>query len=248
MPGIFDDGRDDYMFPTTVHGMAQAGIVLESAQIPHLGDGDEPILESAVQKDSDSRARANAMCAVLSWIEDGDFTYDSMDENVMILAGVAGEDGATEDDEDDYNNVWRHVPDAMLTLGADIADVREFVDGPGKNADEAAARVGKGLAEEMNSIEADDDDLIATFSLGEDAILESAASNPAWKGVLEATYKRRKVIRDGKVQVVNKRISGKVRLSSAQKASVKKMLRKAHSATANLHRKKSMKKREKMGL
>ena len=66
--------------------------------------------------------------------------------------------------------------------------------------------------------------------------------------MLEATYKRRKVIRDGKVQVVNKRISGKVRLSAAQKAGVKKMLRKAHSATANLHRKKSMKKREKMGL
>lgn len=242
MPGIFESGIDDYMFPTTAQGMNETGMVLESARADETG-----VMESAVEKDAESRSRANAMSAVLGWIEEGDFSYTTLDETIVVMAGIEGEGEASEDDEADYNDVWKHVPDALLTLGAELDDVKELVDGPGKEADKAAARIGKQLKEEMDEIKADDDDLIAGFALGEDAILESACDE-GHKGVLEATYKRRKVVRDGKVQMVMKKVSGHTKLSAAQKVALKKVRRKANTATAKLARKKSMKIRKQKGL
>ena len=40
--------------------------------------------------------------------------------------------------------------DALLSLGADAKDAQALVDGPGKDADDAAARLGKTLAESMD--------------------------------------------------------------------------------------------------
>ena len=102
-----------------------------------------------------------------------------------------------------------------------------------------AARVGAALEKTMESEEGDDGDIIADFASDEDAVLE---------GVFEATYKRKKVIRDGKVKIVRKRVSGKVRLSAAQKAGLRKARRKAFTAKAKLHRRKSMRKRAQRGL
>ena len=65
--------------------------------------------------------------------------------------------------------------------------------------------------------------------------------------ILEATYRKQKVVRDGKVVKINKRISGKVRLSAAQKAGLRKARRKANTA-ARLHRKKSMRLRARRGM
>jgi len=47
---------------------------------------------------------------------------------------------------------------------------------------------------------------------------------------------------------INKRISGKVRLSAAQKAGLRKARRKANTAAARLHRKKSMRLRARRGM
>ena len=117
-----------------------------------------------------------------------------------------------------------------------------------KEADNAAARIGKALSEAMDEEQADDGALISSFAEGEDAILESVADDETLHGILEATYKRKKVVRDGKVQIVRKRVSGKARLSAAENASLRKARRKAHTAAANLKRRKSMRMRERRGL
>ncbi|PIQ55371.1 MAG: hypothetical protein COW02_03435 [Comamonadaceae bacterium CG12_big_fil_rev_8_21_14_0_65_59_15] len=63
---------------------------------------------------------------------------------------------------------------------------------------------------------------------------------------LDAAYRKRFVIRGGKKMRVNKRISGVVRLSAKQKMGIRKMHMKSHSASARMHRMKSMRMRTKM--
>lgn len=246
MSQIFANGNDDYMFPTTQPGIRAAGTILENASQCETGKG--CVFETAIENDALANTRAKAMSAVLSWLEDGELSYNSLDETIIVVADIDGDYELTEEEEDYYSDIWNQIPDAMLSLGADIDDVQEFVNGPGTEADKAAARIGKALVAEMDATEADDDSLISGFVFGEDAILESCAYDEKLRGILEATYKRKKVVRDGKVQIVKKRVSGKVRLSSAQKASLKKARRKANTATAKLARRKSMKIRATRGL
>ena len=94
----------------------------------------------------------------------------------------------------------------------------------------------------------EDADIVAGFALGEKAVLESASYDPKLKAVLEATYKKKRVVRDGKVVVAQKRVSGQVRLSAAQRAGLKKARRTAHTAAAKLSFRKSMKARKQKGL
>lgn len=247
MSQIFATGNDDYMFPTTQAGLRQSGMILESANGDRKADG-QGVLENAIDEYATASKRIDAMSAVLTWIEEGEYNYNALDETIVAVADLDGDFEITEAEEALYSDIWNEIPDALLTLGADKADVQELVNGPNDAADKAAARIGKLLSKKMDEEEADDDSLIAGFAFGEDAILESASYDASLHGILEATYKRKKVIRDGQVQMVNKRISGHVRLSSAEKANMKNMRRKSHTAAANLARKKSMKKRKQLGM
>lgn len=168
------------------------------------------------------------MSAVLAWIEDSEYKYDALDEYIIGMADIDGYFEIGGEEEAAYNAIWHEVPDALLSLGASEADTTAFVNGEGKEADDAAARVGKVVKETLDDLEADDDELIAGFALGEDAVFENASDHPESRHmILEATYRKKNVVRDGKVVKINKRVSGKVRLSTAQKASLRKARRKA---------------------
>lgn len=240
---IFDT-LDDFMFPTTRLGRAQAGIFESAAGNAGSGEAKDDSVSEAAR----ATARAGAMSALLSWIEEGEYTYTALDEIVLVVADLDGDFEISEEEEHEYNRIWAEMGDALLSLGADVKDAQELVDGPGKEADDAAARIGKELSASMDEEQADDDSLISGFAFGEDAILESVVDDTTMHGILEATYKRKKVVRDGKVRIVRKRVSGKVRLSAAQKGTLRKARRKAHTAAANLARRKSMRIREKRGL
>lgn len=77
------------------------------------------------------------------------------------------------------------------------------------------------------------------------AQLEAFKTDPA---TLDAVYKKKIVIRRGKKVRINKRVSGTVRLTAKQKVAVRKMLRKTHSAVAQMRRAKSMRVRQCSGL
>ena len=81
-----------------------------------------------------------------------------------------------------------------------------------------------------------------------DKIREFAGNAGAECKVFDATYKKKIVVRRGKKVRINKRVSGMVRLNAKQKIAVKKMLRKSHSAVAQVRRAKSMKIRKRAGL
>lgn len=239
MPNIKFD--DDFMFPVSTQGMKKAGMILESAE-PSDTDQDQ------VTDLARTQARINAMTAVLQWVSLEDYSYNALDELVLVVADLDGDFEISEEEENAYNAIWTEVPDALLSLGCDKKDVETCVNGTKDDADGAAAKIGNYLKEELDTMEADDDEIITGFAVGEEAVFESAAGDDVRIGILEATYKRKKVVRDGQVVTVRKRVSGKVRVSAAQKAALRKVRRKAHTAAANLARRKSMRVRKRRGL
>lgn len=247
MSQIFANGNDDYMFPTSQAGLRECGMILESANVQG-NTGKTGVLENSVDEYSEASRRIEAMSAVLAWFEEGDYTYTSLDETVIAVADLDGDFEITEAEEIMYADIWNEVPNALLTLGADKSDVQELIDGPGEVADKAAARIGKDISEKLEKEEADDNSLIAGFAFGEEAILESVSHDASLHGILEATYKRTKVFRQGQMEVINKRTSGHVQQSAAQRAVLKKARRKAHNAAAELQRQKTMKVRKQHGM
>ncbi len=210
-------------------------------------DADNALLNmllEAVAKKSSQDGRGEAAAAVLEWAESGDATWDSFDS---IAFGIAlemegfdldevGEDDITEDVISTYNDVLADMADAAVFFGASSSDVATMID---EEDDDAAASV-------MNSIgDIDDDeaeDLITTFTVGDD-IYEPIRKTETDDSqmLLEAT---KKVVRNGKVKLIKKRIRPK-KLNSAQRSALKKARRKANTSAAKVKRKKSMKLRRK---
>ena len=227
---------DDPIFPRTRHGQIKAGMVLESAGVTEAATGPD-----AMETMSTTMARTKAMAAVLGFVEDGEFNFNALDEYVMGVADLDGDFQIGDAEEDDYNEIFGHVADAMLTLGASAEDVSDFLE---RGDNEAGARVGAAMAAALEATESDDDTVIAAFAMGEGSVMESVGDDM----VLEAAFRKMKVVRGGNVMIARKRISGKVRLSAAQRAGLKKARRKAFTSTARLHRAKSMRIRKARGM
>lgn len=218
------------------------GMVLESAS----GKKEDLILD-AVDESADSTARSQAMSAVLTWVDEGDSSANALDELIMGVADLDGDYEIGDDEEAIYNGIWANVPDAMATIGgpsdADIMSLCNDMD------DDAGAKVMAALSDSLNADDAPDDDaLIQGFANGEDAVMEHAKDGTAQGMILEATYKKMKVVRGGKLVVAKKRISGTVRLSAAQKAGLKKARRRAFSSAAKMKRAKSLRMRTRRGM
>lgn len=236
---------DDPVFPSLLgilESCGPASTTDKPAEKSGVLESDNGVLESY----ADSQLRSQAMSAVLGWVDEGLFTYENLDEFICAVADLDGDFEISEEEEDLYNAVWQHVPDAMLTLGASADDVEKLVN---EENNAAGKRVGDALKASLESEKADDDELIAGFAYGEEAVLENASDDPEGRHlILEATYKKRKVVRDGKVVVVRKRVSGRVPMSAAQKAGLRKARQKANTGAAKLARRKSMRIREQRGL
>lgn len=229
---------DDPLFPTFTPQakVGDKGGVLES-------DNGGVFEADAVDTMAGSQIRSMAMAAVLSWVEDGNFSFLALDEYVLGVADLDGDYEIAGDEEDLYNEVWANVPDAMLSLGASVEDVTALADGEN---DEAGSRVGAALAAFLEGAESSDDELISAFATTEDAVMESCVAGQ--DAVFEAAYKKMKMVRGGKVVIARKRISGKVRLSATQKAGLKKARLKSNNAAARLSRKKSLRVRKQRGM
>lgn len=239
MSNIFE-GVDDYMFPTTPMGKRAAGIFEENpVSEVRVNASEQFICES-----SEANTRALAMQAVLEWQKGGEFTYDELDAIILFMADLDDEEEPDEEDTAFYNEIWEEIPNALLSLGAEFSDVEDF----GGGDDKAGRKVGQAISKELEDIPADDDDLVASFAYGEEGVLECASDDSTLCGILEATYKKRKMVRDGKVILGKKRVSGRIKLSAAQRAGLKKARRKANTAAAKQHRKKSMKIRKLRGM
>ena len=180
--------------------------------------------------------KINTIAAIQQWLETGDSEAGLGNDLLALFVGIADEnhDGDISEDEADILDVitsfaWDYL--AEKGIGEDDLEalLNDF-------DNDAAGRVFDYLVDNIG----DDEDAneIDNFVFGKEAE----------ESMFDAVYKKKIVVRDGKKVKLNKRISGTVKLTAAQKAALKKARMKAHNAGAKIKRLKSMKLRKRLGL
>lgn len=155
-----------------------------------------------------------------------------------LLAGIADADldGELSDDEQEL-------------LAAILETAWDYLSGKGVADDDASALLNDWDEDAAARVQ---ELLAARLPDGDDAAAEDMDSFAFGDGgdeaALDAVYKMKVAVRGGKKMRIKKRVSGTVRLSAKQKVAVRKMLRKSHSAAAQIRRMKSMRIRSRAGL
>lgn len=188
-----------------------------------------PSNESRLSDFSEAQLRSYAMSLVLTFLANGDYSYTAFEAQAAGIADLDENEELDDDEESEMNDILQASADALISMGADPANVAEFLDG---ESDEAGAILGEFLSGKTENSTLSDEEIIANYATSGDVILESTI----------------KVIRGGKITLKKKRIGIPKRMNSLQKAALKKARSKAFSGAAKARRKKSMYKREKLGL
>lgn len=186
--------------------------------------------------------KLKAVAVVQQWAEtpaDELAEDESMADRLLaMVVGVADadKDGDISDDE-------QAVCDSVLE------NIWDYLSAKGVSDDDCDALLNEwdaGAADRVHDL------IVTALPDGEEA---SAADMDAFAfdadsdgAVFDAVYKKKVVVRAGKKVRINKRVSGHVRLTAKQKISIRKMLRKSHSAVATMHRIKSNRIRKSAGL
>jgi hypothetical protein len=182
----------------------------------------------------------STVAAIQQWTETDDLDDgESLSDRLMaLLVGIAdaNKDGDITEDEQGVLEVALNAAwDYFVKCGVSEDD-----------ADMLLNEWDSDVAERVR-------DLVAsTLPDGEDAsnadIDSFVFSDEDQEPALDAVYRKRMVIRGGQKMRINKRISGKVRLSAKQKVAIRKARMKSHSAGAMMRRLKSMRMRRRVGL
>lgn len=185
-------------------------------------------------------------------LDEGELPSERLD---TLLAGMASDDDGeeVEVDESTLDIIIANVQDALATLGVDDGLISAMFGGDA-DADEAIEAAAEII--ESNKPEGDDldefEDLFVYGEATDDELLLDGVSlgkTTAKSGKFgKVIYKAVKAIRNGKVAIVNKRVSGKVKLSAKQRAALKKARKKAGSSGAIKRRMRSMKKAKTMNI
>lgn len=184
---------------------------------------------------SDSNTSLMAVAAVQQWAETDDLTEGEgyADRLLSLLIGSVDEDLDGELSDEEANDVMELADAAaeyLESLGVSEDDIDQLLN---EWDNEAGERVQELVASKLEDGAAPTD---FVFGDGSD------------EAALDAVYKKKLVVRKGKKVRINKRVSGTVRLSAAQKVAVAKMRRKSNTGMAKLRRAKSMRVRARAGL
>lgn len=215
-----------------------------------LDSTDDDTAGSTAADYADANIRLSAAAAIQEWVatpaDDLDEGETNADRLLMMVVGIvdADKDGEVSDVE---QAVADTVLDSMWDYLADKGVSDEDCDALLNQWDAAAAdRIKDLLAEKLPSDDEDQADDIDSFAFDPDT--DRPLFDSAGNLVTDAVYRKKVVVRGGKKVRINKRISGHVKLSAKQKIAVKKMQRKAHSASAVVKRMKSLRVRSRAGL
>lgn len=188
---------------------------------------------------TDNDVALKTVASIQQWVEmddmeDGESCADRL-MAMMIGIADANKDGEISDDEQELvdlalNSAW----DYLSKYGVSDDDISSLLNDWDVDAAERIRDLLASALPEGDAADADMDDFV--FGAGDQ------------EAALDATYKKKVVVRGGKKVRINKRISGTVRLSARQKMAIRKALMKSHSAVAQMRRKKSMKVRKRSGL
>ncbi len=214
------------------------------------GTGTDHILESAATTApdyADVELRNKAIRAVMGWAaEGGDYSLESLEEWVTGIADLDGDDELDEDEEQLYNDLWPCVSDALLSFGVSSENVDEFIN----NEDaKSGKKLGKIITGVLDNLKGNDDEIAEQFTVGSPGSIFESVGFTDDEAILEAAYKNVKVVKNGKVVIKKKRVSGRgSKRSPKQKAALKKARRRANSSAARMKRAKTNRLRKSKGL
>ena len=194
-------------------------------------------------------------------VSDGTLEEDELPTDRLDSLIIDAIDGADDEDGTYENALVASIDDAFSTFGVDDSVIQEIfsdnVDAADAAIEAAASTVIANMPDEGDRL----DELVREFIYGEpdeeegfDSIggkkkLSRGQMSTKTVGGRKVRYKAIAAIRNGIKKIVNKRLPGqKIRLSSGQKAGLKKARLRALSANAIRKRMKSLIKGKKMGL
>ena len=194
-------------------------------------------------------------------VSDGTLDEDELPTDRLDSLIIDAIDGADDEDGTYENALVASIDDAFSTFGVDDSVIQEIfsdnVDAADAAIEAAASTVIANMPDEGDPL----DELVREFIYGEpdeeegfDSIggkkkLSRGQMSTKTVGGRKVRYKAIAAIRNGIKKIVNKRLPGqKIRLSSDQKAGLKKARLRALSANAIRKRMKSLIKGKKMGL
>ena len=194
-------------------------------------------------------------------VSDGTLEEDELPTDRLDSLIIDALDGADDEDGTYESALVASIDDAFSTFGVDDSVIQEIfsdnVDAADAAIEAAASTVIANMPDEGDPL----DELVREFIYGEpdeeegfDSIggkkkLSRGQMSTKTVGGRKVRYKAIAAIRNGIKKIVNKRLPGqKVRLSSDQKAGLKKARLRALSANAIRKRMKSLIKGKKMGL
>ncbi len=194
-------------------------------------------------------------------VSDGTLEEDELPTDRLDSLIIDALDGADDEDGTYENALVASIDDAFSTFGVDDSVIQEIfsdnVDAADAAIEAAASTVIANMPDEGDPL----DELVREFIYGEpdeeegfDSIggkkkLSRGQMSTKTVGGRKVRYKAIAAIRNGIKKIVNKRLPGqKIRLSSDQKAGLKKARLRALSANAIRKRMKSLIKGKKMGL
>ena len=187
---------------------------------------------------------------------DDDLLPSEVLDGLMIDAFTDDDDDDGDLDEIDENvrvTLSAHVSDALSTLGVEDAVIADLFDDEIEVADAACLAAAETVLENMPDDGEDFEEFVTAFAYSDDGDMDDEESfdsiepqfDSSGKKKLRAgkktvkkvngktlVYKAVKAIRNGKKVTVNKRISGKLKLSASQRAGLKKARRKAGTSAA----------------
>ncbi|THA14496.1 hypothetical protein [Rodentibacter pneumotropicus] len=166
--------------------------------------------------------------------------------SLMIAVADDNQDGELDEDEQEVVTIGLNaVYDYMVSKGVTEENagalLDEFDNDLARNVHEfILGKLPQGEDEMQDELDA------LIFSTEEnEAVLDSALANEI---ITDAAYRKVFAIRNGKKMRINKRISGKVRLTAKQRAAIRKAQRRANTGAAKMRRLKSFKMRRRMGM
>lgn len=188
---------------------------------------------------------------------EGELAVDYLD--ALIVDAL---DGADNDESSFEDALMASLSDAFLTFGVDTSDIEEIFSEDTEVADAALEAAANTVLANMPDDGPDLEELVREFIFGEADETEEGFDSMAKKiKARNGAFSQRKVngrkvhyrgvlaIRQGIKTVVNKRLQGqKVRLTSAQKAGMKKARLHAFSANAIRKRLRSFNKGKRLGI
>lgn len=205
-------------------------------------DGLSYSAESDMEASEVAQLRIDVAATLSAWaevsdedLEQGETLSDRFDAMMVGLSDI--------DKDGDLTDVELDFLDIAYNIAAEILSAK------GASDDDIDALINEG---DSTAAEAIHELLVNTGADGEEADLDEingfAFDTDSDSAVMDAVYKRKIAIRNGKKTIIRKRIAGRVRLTAKQKMAIRKAQRKAHSGAARMKRLKSMKKRKSMGL